>query len=434
MSAGTYTKRIPSIDLNLLSVALISGLIAGLVAGAGSRIAMRFVAIAGSIETDLTIGGTLFILVLGAVLGIIFALPFFFLQRFIPLATRWASTLYGLILALIFVVPPFLLAPEGELGFVSPALGIALFAPLALLYGIVLGEAAVRLEARYRDAPQQRIGFAWLALFGLALFVLISNAAALMSETLPFPQVASDVFRGAGVGIVAAHDLHGAFVLLLILAYGAAAAAIFWQGGKHGMARFTALALLFFAAAFFNNGTSFLTMGRAFPPARLLPGFLRAVGFLALMLFLYLFPDGRFTPKWTRPMTVVLGVVALLWFLNPFSGSMLDATLWPEPLQYLLFMAALGTGVAVQVVRHLREDDEARRRPHRWSLLGIAAVVFAFGLLWAAMLVAPELKGRVAPRLAVQAPFAFGPYLLVWLLLPVSIAIAAIRYNLWPED
>lgn len=434
MSVGAYARRFPSVDLNLLSIALISGLVAGLVAGAASRVAMRFVAVAGGLETGFTVGGTLFLLALGAVLGILFALPLFFLKRFLPLATRWAALLYGLVLALIFVVPPFLLDPTGELAFVSPATGIALFGLLALIYGFVLGETAERLAARYKDAPQQRIGVAWVALFGLSLFVLLSNAMSLLSASVPLPQFVTDLSRGAGIGVTAARDLHSAFILLLILLYGISAAAIFWQGGQRNMARFTALALLLFAAAFFNNGTSFLTMGRAFPPARLLPGFLRTVGFLALMLFFYLFPDGRFTPRWTRPLAVLWGLAALFWFLNPFPGSLADVTLWPQPLQYLLFMAALGTGVAAQVIRHLREDDVARRRPHRWALLGIVVAVLAFGLLWGAMLVIPELKGRVSPGLAVQAPFAFGPYLLIWLLLPASIAIAAIRYRLWPED
>lgn len=434
MSAGAYTRRIPSVDLNLLSVALISGLVAGLVAGAASRISMRLVAVAGGLGTDFTVGGTLFLVALGAVLGILFALPLFFLKRFLPLAIRWAALLYGLVLALIFVVPLFLLDPGGELALVSPATGIALFGPLALLYGLVLGETAERLTVRYKDAPQQRIGVAWLALFGLALLLLLSNAVSLLSASMPLPQLVIDIFRDTGIGVPAARDLHSAIVLLLILLYGMAASAIFWQGGRHNMARFTALALLFFAAAFFNNGTSFLAMGRAFPPARLFPGFLRTAGFLALMLFFYLFPDGRFTPRWTRPLAVVWGLVAFLWFLNPISGSAVDITLWSQPVQYLLFMAALLTGAVAQVIRHMRLDDSERRRPYKWALLGIFGTLLAFGLLWGAMLIVPELKGRVSPRLAVQAPFAFGPYLLIWLLVPLSVALAARRRGFWPED
>ena len=82
------------------------------------------------------------------------------------------------------------------------------------------------------------------------------------------------------------------------LVYCGLAVFIFWRGSAAWMARFAAVALLIFAAGFFNTGPVFGgLMGRS-----ALAGLFRTLGLGALLVLLYIFPDGRFEPRWTIPM------------------------------------------------------------------------------------------------------------------------------------
>jgi len=100
--------------------------------------------------------------------------------------------------------------------------------------------------------------------------------------------------------------------LLFALGFAAVAALLIWRRSHDSLALFIALALLFALTA--------IGPGWQLPVALL--GFL---GELAFGIFVVIFPDGRFVPRWTRVAAPV--AMALWWGPNIFfPGSALDFT------------------------------------------------------------------------------------------------------------
>jgi hypothetical protein len=148
------------------------------------------------------------------------------------------------------------------------------------------------------------------------------------------------------------------------------------------------------------------------------------IGSASLVLFLYLFPDGRFVPRWTR-------WLALVWIV----GLMVPATFFYDPFLRLfgitLTSAVAGVGfggttLLAQVYRYRRASDSTQRQQIKWVFFG---VVTALGGSCALLLI-----GMVVPRgLLASLGGTTVLYLLV-LLIPVSIAIAVLRYHLYDID
>ncbi len=419
------------IDLNKVTVGVLSGIVGGIVAGVGARIAMRIVALIAEGQGSFSLGGTLAILLFGAVLGIVFGPLFVGVRRWLP-GPAWLKGLtFGVAGAFIFIAPPFFLVePEGELAIVSPLVGFSLFGPLPVAFGLVVAPLTGWLDRKYQSAPERRVNLVWFALFGLGGFMSLVGLASL-AEAPPFPPFLTRAIQLGEVPFRVYRDLNTALLLFYMLAYLGLAALIFWRASAGWMPRFTALALLFFAGAFFNGGEMLGGMMAALPLARWGTGLVQALGLSALLVLFYLFPDGRFTPRWTRPLAVLAGLWALLWFVNPWPGSPLDPEGWPAFLPLSLVAAFLATGVFAQLDRYRRAAPDQRQQT-RWAVVGLTTAVSVFALLSLLMPFVPDLRARWYSEWS--ALFAFPIYLLPWLLIPLSIGLSIWRGRLWETN
>jgi hypothetical protein len=123
------------------SWAMLAGVVAGLVWGVGARLAMRIVAIAEGDATEFSIGGTILILLTGAILGLPLGLIFAIVRRWLPGSGIGKGLSFGLILALLLLVP-FAALGASDLGSgptAAPVLiGVGLFSGLFVLHGAVM--------------------------------------------------------------------------------------------------------------------------------------------------------------------------------------------------------------------------------------------------------------------------------------------------------
>ena len=141
--------------------------------------------------------------------------------------------------------------------------------------------------------------------------------------------------------------------------------------------------------------------GLTFPPHLLeLPRFWEVssavvvfVGFVALFLFMYVFPDGHFAPRWTRWLALASIAVPAPTIFFPYSSL----SLWRYPLlTALVSVGALGTIVFVQVYRYRSVSNATQRQQTKWVVLGIVAVAVGY---WASPGKTDTLKwGRRVPR------------------------------------
>lgn len=430
-----YGLYLPPVDLNRIGAGLVAGAAAGaLIGGIGARLAMRIVALLGEGTPSFSVGGTLGILLMGAILGAIAGLGFALVRWLLRLRTNeetsslrniLAGAGYGVALSAL-VVLPFFMAPTGELSLAPPLVGAALFGWIPLAYGLALGIATPWLERRMAVVDRS-VSLGWLMAFGLTVILALAGMTPLLGEFVPFPPAVSQLHYDLGFGFQAAHNLHRWLALAVTLIYCALTSLVFWRGSQNCMARLAAVTLLLFAAGFFGREPALAGGMQALPLVGLLPGLLQAAGLSLMLVFLVSFPDGRFALPWTRPVIVAWCGWSLVWFVNPLPGTPLDVSTWPEPLVALILAVGLGSGL-LAITQRMWQSPPQQRRQMRPVLVGFAVALSSFGLLWLLSLAIPDLKLR---GLAFPSTLlAFGPYLVLWLLLPLSLVLAIGR-GLW---
>jgi hypothetical protein len=185
----------PSQFLGSILLGVVGGGAAGLVAGLLARGAMRGVALGIGQTPGFTAGGTFFILVLGAVLGAIIGVLFSFSLPIWPGSARRKGAILGAILAGIVALPILFIAQEGELALLPRWGTAALFAPIPLIYGVVLGMVIDRLASGRGETAAQNAGI--LRKLGTLTAIAASIGAAI------------EIFQGAAfpaanvIGVVA---------------------------------------------------------------------------------------------------------------------------------------------------------------------------------------------------------------------------------------
>jgi hypothetical protein len=151
---------------------------------------------------------------------------------------------------------------------------------------------------------------------------------------------------------------------------------------------------------------------------------IRFVWLLANFLFLillFVFPDGRFVPRWTR----LLGAAAIpAAVLVDLTQELSKARLGLTALIWALFW---GAGLSAQVYRYRHVSGPVQRQQTKW-------VALAFGLM-----VLFLLLGVVIPFVVLDAAsgwfvWALPALVAVFALFPASIAIAILRHHLYDID
>lgn len=144
----------------LLVGGALAGAIAGfIVGGGGARLAMRIAAAvdeedrgafteAGEVVGEITAGGTLFILVAGGMLGLVFGLFYAVTRTWLPFSGAARAAVFGVV-SLSFIGP--LLVDDHNVDFIvldPAALSVAMFAAIPFLFGVATALVADRLSPR----------------------------------------------------------------------------------------------------------------------------------------------------------------------------------------------------------------------------------------------------------------------------------------------
>jgi hypothetical protein len=176
--------------LHPAAAALVAGLVAGAVASGGARIAMRIAGAVADPCTGLvtengnacgvfTVGGTFGLIFFGAVFtGVPGAIVYAALSPWLRPLLRWRGVVFGLLAtaALGFVV-----LDPGNVDFDRfgpPALNIATFSALFILFGMVVGPVFDLVERRLPQLPPRRpVRPASLVGYGLLAFTVVPIVA-----------------------------------------------------------------------------------------------------------------------------------------------------------------------------------------------------------------------------------------------------------------
>ncbi|MBE2198728.1 MAG: sensor histidine kinase [Anaerolinea sp.] len=155
------------------------------------------------------------------------------------------------------------------------------------------------------------------------------------------------------------------------------------------------------------------------------------IGATALILLLFLFPDGRFINRWTR-----ISAYLLLFIILPF--GMINAILspglhdnLPDAINGIFFLLFILLGAAAQIVRYHAHANQLQKQQTKWVVIGVTSLMLGILLWFLFMGFFPLPAG--APRLTWNF---FGGVLMIALvaMFPISLGLAILQYRLWDID
>ncbi len=404
-------KHKATVNLYDVMASGLAGLVAGgLVGGIGARLAMRAVAIIGGLQPEFTIGGTVGIALIGATVGLIIGLVYGVARPFIPLRGLWRGLVFGAFLAALISLP-FFGARGGELLLASPVVGASLFAAVGLVTALALEAGLLWLDSRSAARRQRPVPLVWLVPVAFFLAMAFAGMVSLTDEFAHFPPAASDAYLALGLNFMEAHRLHSILALAFALLYCGLSIVVFLQAADNRAGNLAALALVVLAAGWFRAEPWTAGAMTAFPGVRALPELLKAGGLALIVLTLFVWPDGRFAPGWTKAAFILCCVWLAAWLATPLR------TVLPQQLALGITAGFYASGLLALAQRSRR--NPAQRRQIMPLLIGFGLAGASVLLLWLAALAQPAMQVRDISL--PETLLVFGPYLLPWLLLPVSL-------------
>jgi signal transduction histidine kinase len=219
--------------------------------------------------------------------------------------------------------------------------------------------------------------------------------------------------------------------VVFAVCYGGIAALIFARRPDDRLAVFASLALLLFGTATF--GFTLPALAASHPTLAAPLAWLHFLGAACFGLFLFVFPDGRFVPRWT-------GWVAAVWIGWQLAEHVVPSWTtnpgtWQLIAESVIWLGALVTVVYAQVHRYRHAPTLRERQQIRWVVFGITVAFAAFlGLDFALTAVGASPDPTTpAQVLAYLVGYTSASYL-VMLLVPVTLGVALIRHHLFEVD
>ncbi len=216
----------------------------------------------------------------------------------------------------------------------------------------------------------------------------------------------------------------------LFLSGMAVGAVLFWFRPGDRMALFTSIFLMsFLTANSFSPATEYLVVVSNGPLSFKVSNLLVGVLSYGLMgVFFGIFPDSRFVPRWSRWTSLLALPLSVIWGLIPDVAGDVG-----NPVGFFGLMAVgvvLVSSAYAQIWRYRHYSDPAQRQQTKWFATGMAVIVVIV-LIPAVVLYAAEAS---SPRDTVLINIYIAVANMAFLLLPVSVGIAVLRYRLWDID
>jgi len=231
--------------------------------------------------------------------------------------------------------------------------------------------------------------------------------------------------------------------LTIVLAHLVIAAVIFWRCTDRRMAIIVPVFLL--------AGGAIIPLTNMYGPRdistihRVSVDLILYLGLVGSMALLYLFPNGRFVPPWTRLMAILWAVLAFIAVFAP--DWPLSLSTLPSGIRLVVLLIWSVSGIYAQVYRYNYVSSPLQKQQTKWGVFGLILAVmgpigFFFPLLAIPSFAQPEipniLYNAVGQNLFDAVLFfqllRFIIFTLIIIFFPISFAVAILRYRLWDID
>jgi len=295
--------------------------------------------------------------------------------------------------------------------------------------------------------PDTRLHGRWLLIAQVGFVALLATVVALNILMLPdfyasqfTPHIVQALHRiGLSPTVYALVNLLES--VIPTLTYLAMGCLIFWRRSNERMALFCAVMLVTFGGVA-ANPLDDATGGGAMPQPMASITLLRAVvhllvvaGQVSIVVFLYLFPTGRFVPRWTRWCALL---ALIYWFANVFFPTQIPAQLSSSQSPWILVFWMVG--VIAQVYRYRRVSTPVEREQTKWVVFG-SAIAFSIVAVPSVLEALPLIKVNDAAfsnppdvQSALAGMLISATWVVAVQVIPIFIAIAILRSHLWDID
>jgi hypothetical protein len=177
--------------------------------------------------------------------------------------------------------------------------------------------------------------------------------------------------------------------------------------------------------------TNIQPLSEALPVLRSVDELAGSIAWQLYFVLFYVFPDGKFVPRWTR--WLLLLWVGLNLMPGAFSESSASVLFQRLPFLYYLPYALVFIAIGSQIYRYFWVSNAVQRQQTRWVVLALFATMLTLGWLGSARaLPAPErqpLGQSLVLELGRLVTINLG-----FTVVPIAIAIAILRSKLWDVD
>lgn len=217
------------------------------------------------------------------------------------------------------------------------------------------------------------LSFAALTLSIISLFFRLPYLQQICSgqpceDTGQLSLTIAEAFQNVGVSLSFYSQFTLWLDLITLVTFVMIAVLIMVKKPKSFMALYTSLVLIFLGTSF-TIGT-LATIGPFWEiPVRLH----QLIAWLLFIPFFYLFPNGKFTPKWTIYFAILWVVTEIPYTLFP--TSFLSSRTWPEWLSALFFFGIWFSCIVALIYRYRKIASEKEKQQIKWLIFGLLVVV-----------------------------------------------------------
>lgn len=211
--------------------------------------------------------------------------------------------------------------------------------------------------------------------------------------------------------------------ILLAAVFTISAIVIFIRKPNDPFTIFVTVMLVTFGVATFSGGVE--GIGDTTPSLGVLTDTIALIGNCSITAFLFVFPNGKFVPRWTF-------VILAAWILFQlpryyFPNSPFDLSVANPALYNLIFPLGILSGVITQIYRYGKVSNPLERQQTKWVIYGLAIGIGGYLIVRAISMSIADPYGN---GLLIDISLNIIAILFI-LLLPLSISIAVMRYRLW---
>jgi hypothetical protein len=319
--------------------------------------------------------------------------------------------------------------------------------------------AAESRELQGRELHLFRIVWVLLSIASLGMFFFsLPYHIIYISSYLPIDLRIALMQYGISPNFYIAYELiHD---LIIVLGFSITGLIIYRHKSNDRMTIFISLALITFGVTVtsLEIASSPLNSLKMYQPFWQLPVMiLQGLGLGLILLVFYIFPDGHFVPRWTRPLAYIwiFWLAAWIFFsgnglasgtLSPFTQFIMRILMYDTNMvsrvtdalrAYSLVVVLVlwfSSGIFAQIYRYMKVSSPAQRFQTKWAVFGLTAAVLIY------------FVSRVLPPYVMIAMGDAGYSHLIFelvtlpistmalLLAPISISISIRRYRLWDVD